>query len=92
MPKEFMVLDHKENYSTMDDFYIGVSVDEDGKEGLIAVGKTEAFHTVINPMVGGTPQDKMAVMEAGNSISKQLRRKVRIIRFSQREILKEFTP
>ena len=92
---KFEVIDHKKNYSKMDDFLVGVAVDENGNEGLIAASYENPDFSgkiLLNPMIGGTDADKKSVLDSANKIAKATGKKIRIIRFSSRQIIKEVTP
>lgn len=92
---DFKVIDHNKNYSKMNDFYVGVAIDENGEEGLVAAACVNPEYpgtVILNPMVGGTPQDKKKIMDSVEKIAKATGKKIRIIRFSSRTIAKEYTP
>lgn len=86
------IIDFSINYANFEDFYVAVVVNEEGKEGLVACAQPSPAGVVINSMIGGTQQDKEAILKWSDEVAQITRRKVRVIRFHGREIIKEINP
>lgn len=87
------VFDYKNNYALFDDFYVTVSVDADGKEAVVAkVVKVTTDKAVIHSMIGGTPSDIKAILEGVQYVANATQRKIRVIKFTGREVAIECVP
>lgn len=73
-----------------DEFYIAVYVDSNGKEGLIAQIDLSHFPPIEKSLIGATIEDRDEIIKSAEKISNEGGLKVKIIRFSKREVIKEF--
>lgn len=75
-----------------DQFFIAVAVNSRGEEGVIAEIDLSRFPIVEKPLMGATISDKEAIMSAAEKASKEGDIKVRVLRYTVREVIAEFVP
>ena len=81
----------KENFvSKIDEFFLAISVDENGNEGVVAQVDLTSFHLCEKPLMGASKSDKEAILEAADKLSKQHEVKIKVLRFTHVETIAEF--
>jgi hypothetical protein len=87
------VIKNKDNFvSKMTEFFVGVSVDRDGSEGMIACVKPDRFPPMIQSMCGPSQNDLQEIKDYCQEAANESNRKVRIIKFTVREVVEEYLP
>lgn len=83
------VIKNKKNMvDYMQEFFVAVGVDDQGKEGVLATVNTENVVPVINSMIGATEEDLRSIKKQCQKISNELNLSVKIIRFTSKTIHK----
>lgn len=84
---------HKDNFvNSMKIFYVAVSVDHDGTQGLIAMVNKEGIIPCINSLVGPSEEDLKAIKKYCQEASDSSGRAVKIIKFTNPQIIEEYLP
>jgi hypothetical protein len=87
------IIKHKDNFvPKMEEFFVAVSVDRDGSEGVLAFAKPNRFPPVVQVMCGATKEDLQSIKEYCQKVADEANRKVRVIKFSAREVIEEYLP
>lgn len=74
------------------EFFLAVAVDEDGTEGVVAQLDLGRFPPVEKPLMGATQKDKESIIEAAQNGADQAGIVIRLLRFTNCEVIKEFRP
>lgn len=83
----------KDNYvKKATEFYIAVSVDENGNGGLIALLDMDRFPLVEKPLIGATQADREAIIKEAKEAAAHSKRKVKVLKFTSVEVICEFLP
>jgi hypothetical protein len=94
--QDAILLDYLDNsVDNAQEFFVAVAVSDDGKEGVISViepaylGKEFPIERVY---MGATTIDRDAIIKKCKKNVKKIGKKIRVLRFSQREVIEEINP
>lgn len=74
------------------EFFLAVAVSNEGNEGVIAKIDLGRFPPVEKPLMGATEEDRKAIFESAKEAAKQSGLVVRILKYTQCEVIETFYP
>lgn len=81
----------KENFvGAMKEFFVAIVIDENGREGVVAQIDLNRYPLIEKALMGASQSDKEAILKAAPDCAKKSGMKVKVLRFTQPEIIAEF--
>jgi hypothetical protein len=74
------------------EFYLAVSVDMNGNEGVVAMIDLNRYPHVEKPLMGVSIEDKEAILKAAENASHEAAVKIRVLKYTRCEVIAEFLP